>query len=321
MHKYIGHPSQIYGVEELRLTGGKGDGMRMLSVRNGKGLELLLSLDRCADLARVTFKGDNYGYFAPCGFVAPQYYDNRGAGFLKSFTAGFLTTCGLTAVGSPCTDGDEELPLHGTVSHIPCESVGHWIATDGIHIKAIIRDAALFAHKLLLTREYVVSLTENEVTLHDTVQNIGSEDTPLEILYHCNIGYPLLDEHAVLDIPSTEVTPRNAHAAEGIADWARVEVPRRGYEEMCFYHKLEGKAAVGISNPTVGKGLRMYFDTAKLPCFTEWKMMGEQEYVMGLEPGNCLPDGRDVMRERGMLEILPPDGKRDFEIRFAFTEI
>ena len=118
MHNYIGHPHQIYGVEELRLTGGKGDGMRLLSVRNGKGLELLLSMDRCADLARVTLKGDNYGYFAPCGFVAPQYYDGKGDGFLKSFTAGFLTTCGLTAVGTPCTDAGEELPLHGTVSNI-----------------------------------------------------------------------------------------------------------------------------------------------------------------------------------------------------------
>ena len=35
MNTYIGHPSQLYGVEEVRLVGGKGDGMRMLYVRNG----------------------------------------------------------------------------------------------------------------------------------------------------------------------------------------------------------------------------------------------------------------------------------------------
>jgi hypothetical protein len=34
---YYGHESQLFGVEEMRLCGGKGDGMRLLEVRNGKG--------------------------------------------------------------------------------------------------------------------------------------------------------------------------------------------------------------------------------------------------------------------------------------------
>ena len=86
MNKYIGHELQLYGVEEVRLQGGKGDGMRMLNVRNGKGLELTISLDRCADIVRASLKGDNYGYFAPCGYVAPQYYDDKDAGFLRNRT-------------------------------------------------------------------------------------------------------------------------------------------------------------------------------------------------------------------------------------------
>ena len=109
MKEYIGHPLQIRGAECFSLCGGKGDGMKYLSVRNGLGLALLISLDRCADLARVTFNGKNMGYFSPCGHVAPAYYDKDGAGFLKSFTAGFFTTCGLRAVGSPCTDEGEVL--------------------------------------------------------------------------------------------------------------------------------------------------------------------------------------------------------------------
>ena len=87
---YIGHEQQLFGVEEHRLIGGRGDGMRLLQIRNGSGLEMTISLDRCADLSRLSFGGDNFGYFAPCGYVAPTYYDGNGAGFLKSFTAGFL---------------------------------------------------------------------------------------------------------------------------------------------------------------------------------------------------------------------------------------
>ena len=33
-------------------------------------------------------------------------------------------------------------------------------------------------------------------------------------------------------------------------------------------------------------------------------MMGNGEYVLGLEPGNCSPDGRDVMRKEGKLQFL-----------------
>ena len=32
---YLGHANQCSGVEEVRLVGGKGDGMRLLQIRNG----------------------------------------------------------------------------------------------------------------------------------------------------------------------------------------------------------------------------------------------------------------------------------------------
>ena len=165
MNKYIGHPAQIYGVEEMRLTGGKGDGMRMLYVRNGKGLEFWVSLDRCADITRLSLKGDNFSFISACGNVSPNYYDKEGLGFLKSFTAGFCTTCGLTAVGNPCTDDGEQLPLHGTISNIPCENFAYSIEDNNIYIRATVRDARIFSHKLILEREYVVSLDENKLTM------------------------------------------------------------------------------------------------------------------------------------------------------------
>ena len=320
MNKYIGNTQQLYGVDELRLTGGKGDGMRLLQVRNGKGLEFTVSVDRCADISRITFKGDNMGYFAPCGYVAPQYYDNKVAGFLKSFTAGFFTTCGLTAVGSPCTDDGEDLPLHGTISHTPCENIGYWISDDGIHIKAIVRDASMFSYHLILEREYVVSLEKNEIKITDAVKNIGSKETPFELLYHCNMGYPLLDENAVIDIPSTEVVPRNDHAKSGLADCLKVEKPQNGYEEMCFYHTLKGNTEVSIFNSKINKGLKIAYNAEELKYFTQWKQMGEYEYVMGLEPGNCTPDGRAVMREKGILEFLKPGETKTFNLKFEFCE-
>ncbi len=320
MNQYIGNALQLYGVEEMRLCGGKAEGMRILHVWNQKGLVFDISLDRCGDISRLSVKGDNFGYFSPSGYVAPQYYDNKGAGFLKSFTAGFFTTCGLAAVGSPCTDDGEELPLHGTISNTPCEKFSYQIENNAIVIRLTVRDAAMFSHQLILQREYICPIEENVIYMTDTIKNIGPRETPLEVLYHCNMGYPLLSEHAEVTIPATKVEPRNTHAAEGLEDCLKMEKPQRGYEEKCYYHTLSGKPTVSIFNPDIKKGMQMTFDTKELGYFTEWKMMGEKEYVLGLEPGNCTPDGRDVMREKGILEFLKPDGEKVHHITFAFVE-
>lgn len=319
-NKYIGHEHQIYGVEEYRLQGTKGDGMRFLNVRNGKGLEVWISLDRCGDLSRVTFKGDNFGYFAPCGYVHPSYYEKDGVSFLKSFTAGFITTCGLWAVGNPCTDEGEDLPLHGTISNIPCENHMYYEKDGKLYIELTVRDAYFSSRKMLLERQYCIDLDKNTITLTDKITNIGSQTTPVEVLYHCNMGYPLLSENSIIQIPAEKTEPRGDYAKSFLDECLNSQVPTKNYQEVCFYHKMTGTAVVSIKNPDICKKLTMTYDTKELPFFTQWKMMGEYEYVMGLEPGNCHPDGRDVMRKQGLLEFLEPTKSRTQQIRFDFTE-
>ncbi len=312
--KYIGHDSQIYGVEEHRLVGGKGDGMRLFQIRNGQGLEFTVSADRCADISRLSFRGHNMGYFSPCGYVGPQYYDDRGNGFLKSFTAGFLTTCGLTAVGTPCVDEGEELPLHGTVANCPAEHVSTEVTDREIILKARIVQAQIFGRKLILNRKISCTLETNEIRIQDEVENQGSERTPLMLLYHMNMGYPLLDENAKLYIPSKKVTPRNEHAAEGMDVWDKMAKPTAHFEEQCYFHSFEKEGLAAIYNPSIEKGLAIRFDAQSLNYFVEWKMMGERDYVLGLEPGNCHPDGRDKMREEGRLTWLEPDEKASYQV-------
>lgn len=309
MKEYLGHEAQIFGVEEHRLVGGKGDGLRLFEVNNGAGIMFTVSADRAGDLSRLYYKGNNMGFFAPCGYVAPTYYDKEGSGFLKSFTAGFLTTCGLTAVGSPCEDDGELLPLHGNISHTPAENVNRWIDDESIHLRLTVRDAALFGHKLMLTREYECPIGGNEIKITDTVKNIDNKETPYMILYHFNMGYPLLTENSKLTIKSRGITPRDERAAVGIDKALVMEKPQSGFEEQCYYYDME-EGFVKIYSPEIDTELSLSFDTKELPFFTEWKMMGKGEYVLGLEPGNCNPDGRDVMRKSGKLQILKPSEKR-----------
>ena len=308
MKEYIGHSSQLYSVEEHRLTGGKGDGMRLLEVNNGKGLMFTVSLDRAGDISKMYYKGTNLVFVGPCGYVAPQYYDDKGLGFLKSMSAGLLTTCGLTAVGSPCTDNGEELPLHGTIANTPAENVSYWVEDNKINIILTVRDARLFGHKLLLTRKYECSLDKNEVTLTDTVENIDFEDTPYMILYHMNMGYPLLSEKSIITLDSKSMRPKNADAEKGKDKALIMEKPQPGYAEQCFYYDMNTGFAK-IYNPDLGFGLSINYDVSELPAFTEWKLMKSGEYVLGLEPGNVNPDGRDIVRKEGKLRILKPGEK------------
>ena len=320
MNPYIGHDSQIYGIEEHRLVGGKGDGMRLLEVNNGKGLELTVSLDRAADISRLRFRGINMSYFSPCGYVAPAYYDSTGSNWLKSFTAGFLTTCGLRAVGSPCVDEGEELPLHGTIANQPAEHA-YWFEENGeLVVRALVKDETIFAAKLRMTREIRVSLVENTFTIQDTIENTGDTVQPLEILYHMNMGYPLLDEDSVVEIPSAGVSPRDDHAAEDIENWMKMIKPQSGYVEWCYYHKFEKEGKASIYQPKIGQGLEISFDAEELDGFVEWKMMGVRDYVLGLECGNCYPDGRDVMRKTGMLKFLAPGEHKTYQVKVRMIE-
>lgn len=322
MNKYIGHPYQLSGVQQYRLVGGKADGMRMLRVRNGMGLDFEISLDRCADISALYVSGVNFGYFAPCGYVHPSYYEKKGTGFLKSFTAGFFTTCGLTAVGSPCID-EEELPMHGTISNTPSEN--HIVTEDEqfIDITAYIRDASLFSHQLLLKRSYRIYKKENKIELHDEIENLASASVPIMLLYHCNMGYPLLSENSRVFIPSENIVPRNEHAAKDTQNCLNMEQPQKNYEERCYYHDVKsdnGVAGCAIYNHGIKKGLVIKYDKATLPYFTEWKMMGESEYVLGLEPGNCTPDGRNAHRNNNTLKFIKPKEKYDTNLVFKFIE-
>ena len=321
MNPYIGHDSQIYGVEEHRLVGGKGDGMRLFEINNGKGLQMTVAPDRACDITRLRFKGMNLSYMSPCGYVAPAYYDNVGTNWLQSFTAGFLTTCGLQAVGSPCNDEGEELPLHGSIANTPGEHA-YWTEEDGkLVINGIIKDESIFGRKLRLIRKIVVSTEKNEFEIIDTIQNTGHQEEPLAILYHMNMGYPLLDEDSVITIPSVEVIPRDDHAAEDLENWMHMQTPTPGYQERCYYHKYaDNKGSASIYQPKMNAGVEISFDASELDAFVEWKMMGVRDYVLGLECGNCYPDGRDVMRKTGMLKFVQPGEEKTYRVKVAIKE-
>ncbi|MCI8274303.1 MAG: aldose 1-epimerase family protein [Lachnospiraceae bacterium] len=318
---YYGHDTQFYGVEEHRLVGGRGDGMRLFQVRNGSGLEFTVSADRAADISRISYKGVNMNYMGCAGYVAPAYYDEPGFGFLKSFTCGFLTTCGLQNIGAPGMDGDVSCPLHGTVSNLPADRI-YYTEEDGkIRINAKINDMEIFKQKLSLNRTISCEYGKNILKISDTVKNEGSADEPLLLLYHMNLGYPLLSEHARLAVSSDLVIPRDDHAAKDLDTWDKMLSPVPNFQEQCYYHEFEENSPCAkIWNSDVNVGLAIRWDKSQIPYMTEWKMMGERDYVLGLEPCTNKLEGRAVLRENGALHFIKPGEIRRFGLEVEFFD-
>ena len=55
----------------------------------------------------------------------------------------------------------------------------------------------------------------------------------------------------------------------------------------------------------------------ELDHFTEWKMNNLGTYVVGLEPANCLVEGRDVDRAAGRLQFLEPGESREVHLEIG----
>ena len=320
MNPYIGYEFQLFGVEEYTLHNGKKEGMKILHLKNGHGLEMCISLNRGGDISMLSLNGKNMSYLCANGYVHNCFYDEKGAGWIKSFTGGFLTTCGFNNVGNPCSDEDGEYPLHGSINCIPVDSYSYDVVEDKyIDVKTIVLDEGIFARKLKRIRHIKVSLNENVFSIEDEIVNRGDATTPVLVLYHMNMGYPLLKEDSIVFINSSSVEPRNEHAKEGIKDYLKVEKPTVQYEEMCYYHKMiNGKA--GIFSPSEDIGLIIEYDCSKLKEFTEWKMMGIRDYVLGLEPGNVNPDGFVVNKQKGKITFLKPDEKLNYALQIKLFD-
>jgi len=188
-----------------------------------------------------------------------------------------------------------------------------------LEISGEIRQAALFFENLVLRRRLTTQLGSNRLHIEDVVVNEGFEPTPHMLLYHFNLGFPLVCEQTQLHLQAESTQPRDADADVGLADWTRFQPPSPGYREQVFIHRprvsQDGTTTVELKNPQMGIGVRWKYDTASLPYLMEWKMMGEGAYVVGIEPANCDGlGGRASTRERGRLFVIKPGESRHYSI-------
>jgi hypothetical protein len=328
MLRYVGDLSQLFEIKEYFLAGGKAKAVKAFDIRNGAGLEFTVIADRCLDIERLSFKGINCSYFGNSGIVAPEFYNDKGIDFLRSFFGGFLTTCGLRNVGSPCEENGESFGLHGRISNTPAEEVcasTEW--KDGVPVLTLsgkMREARLFGENLILERRITCKYGENKILIQNTVENRGFKREAIMLLFHFNLGYPLLDGDAILVTPTGKLTPRDMEAVKGEKAYDQCQPPTSGYSEQVFYHNLRSDqnddTCVALINKKLELGASVHFNKKQLPNFTQWKQMGEGEYVLGMEPCNCNVEGRVNQGNKGNLEYLEPGETRQYDLTIGIAD-
>lgn len=330
LRRRIGNMDQIAGIRLVQLEDANERTGRAAIIHTGGGLEITVLLDRGMDIASASHNGRAMGWRSTTGDVAPQYYEAEGIRWLRSYFGGLVTTCGLTNVGAPGADSAlQGNGLHGRIGHTPARNlqvVQEWRGDDYVlSVTGTLRETSVFGENITLTRTVHTKLGEKRFWIHDVLENEGFKETPYMLLYHCNIGWPALDAGAELLAPTRQIAPRDATAADGKEAWATMDAPTHGYAEKVYYHDMQpasdGAVTVAVLNNRFaeGEGFGVYlkYNPQQLPRFVQWKMMGEQDYVLGLEPCNCGVEGRAVDESLGLLHCLAPGQREEKELEFG----
>ncbi len=327
----VGDIRQLAQVEPFEMVDGSARGVRAVRLRNAAGLDLVVVTDRGMAITDLLFQGVPLAFMNGVGVAHPAYSEPEGTGWLRTWPGGFLTPCGLTQVGSPCQDGSELLGQHGRVAGTPAREVhwgGEWDEDDYfIWVEGTVRQAAMFGEDISLRRRIGMWIDGSRFWIDDTIENHAFEPVPHMFLQHFNLGFPLVDASTILKLPEHATEPRDDLARTGLDRCHDFEDPQAGYQEQVFYHDLQadinGQVEVCLSNPVFnqGRGLSVSwrYALADYPVLVEWKMMGEGQYVIGIEPANCHVSGRSAERDRGTLQVLQPHQSRRYRIEVSFA--
>lgn len=287
----IANFGQIASVRRYAFTEGAERGLRVLDCDNGK-IRFLLNESKALDVMQLYHEGQNISFLSKNGFTA------RETPFLSRFEGGMLYTCGLDSVG-----GREGFELHGTHHNTPARVTRAECGEAGILIEAEVRETALFGKNLLFKRRVFAAIGSDTLEITDTLQNLGASDEAYCLLYHVNVGYPMLDENAILMDDAAEVIPRTPWAAEHLDTRAKFTQAVAGQEEMCYFLKCK-TPRVTVQNQKLGKSFTLEWSGDTLPQFVEWKSMSAGDYALGLEPSTTMLDESFVYRNIAAAECI-----------------
>lgn len=274
----ISNIMQVGSLRRYMLTEGKEAGLRVIECDTGK-IRFLLNESKALDIMQLYHAGQNISFLCKNGFSAKEWP------FLRRFEGGMLYTCGMDAFGD--IPGHE---MHGSLHNTPAQVSRAEFDGENFVVSAQMSDSALFGKNLVLTRTVRTSLGSDTLILEDELKNCGTREEEYCLLYHVNVGYPMLDEGARVVGDLECAVPRTAWAAENLSSRTEITAPVPNQEEMCYFLQFR-TPQVSLVNDRLGKTFTLSWSGDTLPCFIQWKSMASGDYALGLEPATSELDG------------------------------
>ena len=329
-----GQPEWFVRLETLR--GGKSEGVQVVTLNNGP-LTVCVLPTRGMNIWKAGLRGVEAGWRSPVEqLVHPRFVPvdhPNGLGWLHGFNE-LVARCGLASNGPPGDDAEghpleNPLTLHGRVSNLPAHRLELMIEEGSpttIRLEGVIDETSLFGTSLRLTSSLSMRLGSTECVIEDRITNLSGKMAEAQLLYHINVGSPILEEGARIIAPASEIAPRDARAAEGISGWDVCGPPESGFTEQVYYLKPltddDDKAMVMMRNAAGNKGLSVHFDRRQLPYLSLWKNLAalSEGYVVGLEPATNYPNHRQFERSQGRVVSLEPGASHEARVRLTLHD-
>ena len=319
---YIGNPAQLVRLRRVDIAEGRAKGCPVIETGTAAGLEIDVLPDTGLDLGQARYKGIPVSWMSKNGYDSPAAispYENE---FLNTFPGGLLYTCGLRSAGPANRDGGEWHPLHGRFHGLSAEHVSTELTDSEIVIKGTMRETALFGHALEVKRTITMPVFGSSVTIHDIVTNMTPRGEEYMMIYHCNFGYPLISEKAMVILPEDRTTiPRTEFAKTALGRELTFDKPEDGDEERVFFHLMKSEYTARVENKDIGIGVTMTWSGDTLPILSHWRSMASGDYVLGLEPTNCYIMGRHDERENGTIKVLGAYESIENTVTITFDEV
>jgi len=311
-----------WSIKTYTLRGGLQEGVDVVEINNGKLSFAVLPTrgmgiwkGQCGDI----YLGWDSPVKDPVNPVFISQLERGGIGWLKGFNE-WIVRCGLNSMGAPCLDtvldnngNESEVPLtlHGNIANIPARSVSIEITDEAIIVKGEVDETMMLGPALRLNTEIRTEFGSGQLSIIDTVTNVGNNPAEHELLYHINYGRSLLEKGSTMVAPFKQVAPRDLRAVEGIETFDEYSEPQTGFVEQVYFYELVGKEdnleTIAMLRSAAGNQASLLrYSLKDFPCFTLWKnTAGKADgYVTGLEPGTNYPNSRRFEREKGRVLTL-----------------
>ncbi len=300
----VGGTARGYSVRKSVLSAGLSAGVDVVEVDNG-AFRFTVLPNRGMGLWKAWLGALEIGWHSPIqGPVHPAFVpveEPSGLGWLDGFDE-LLVRCGLESNGAPEHDprGVLRYPLHGRIANLPANYLETSIddETGEIRLSGEVKEARFLFRNLRLRSTIVTQVGQPGLRIEDEVMNEAGTPAEIQLLYHINIGQPLLGAGSRVVAPLKTLAPRDSRAAAEISTWDLYAPEQAGFAEQVYFTQLAansaGETQVLLKNAHGSQGLSLRYPVQQLPYFVLWKNTGANVdgYVTGLEPATNLPNQR-----------------------------